>query len=91
MLNMGGVGVNEGYRGNKGLPHIWRYPWVMRRELREGGFRIISFEASSLCMPYGKFLLPLAARWERHRASPIVRNFGYGSIAVAEKSPISKS
>jgi SAM-dependent methyltransferase len=84
-LNMGGIGVNEGYRGNKRLPHVWRYPWVMRRELRASGLAITSFQASSLCLPYASRLLPLIKKLERYRAKPIIRNFGYGSIAVVEK------
>lgn len=84
-LNAGGIGVDEGYRGEKSLPHVWRYPHVMRKELRRGGFRILQFEASSLCMPYFKNLLPLAKKLEKYKSSPVFRQCGYGSIAVVEK------
>lgn len=84
-LNIGGEGVDEGYRGDRSLPHIWRYPHVMKRRLRDGGFRIISFEASSLCLPYANALIPALRKIERYKTSPILRNFGYGSIAVVEK------
>ena len=85
ILNLGGEGVNEGYSGDSRLPHIWRYPWVMRRKLKNGGFRIVSFQASSLCLPYFKRLIPLIRKLERFNASPVIKNFGYGSIAVVEK------
>ncbi len=85
ILNLGGEGVNEGYAGDARLPHIWRYPWVMRRKLEEAGFRIVSFQASSLCLPYFKTLLPLAKKMEKYRTAPVMKNFGYGSIATVEK------
>lgn len=85
LLNMGGIGVDEGYRGDRSLPHIWRYPHVMRKELLKGGFRIVSFQASSFCIPYMNALIPALRKIERYKAYPIMRNFGYGSIAVVEK------
>ena len=84
--NIGGIGVDEGYRGNKSLPHIWRFPHVMRNELKKGGFSIITFEASSLCLPYIERLLPFAKKMERLRGAPILKNCGYGSIAVITKN-----
>ncbi len=85
LLNAGGTGVDEGYRGDKSLPHVWRYPHVMRRELRKGGFRILRFEASSLCLPHFESLLPLIKKLEKYKAAPLLRQCGYGSIAVVEK------
>lgn len=85
IINLGGDGVNEDYSGRQGLPHLWRYPWVMRRDLRRGGFKIIHFEASSLCLPYFNRFLPLIKKLDKFKAAPIIRNFGYGSIAVVEK------
>ena len=85
ILGIGGEGVDEGYSGNLELPHIWRYPWVMRKRLKQGGFKIIHFEASSLVLPYFNFLLPFIKYLEKFKAKPIIRNFGYGSIAVVEK------
>ena len=87
LLNAGGVGIDEGYRGDETLPHVWRYPHVMRKQLRDGGFRIRRFEASSLCFPYFTSLLPLARQLEKYRAAPVFRECGYGSIAVLEKTP----
>jgi len=85
ILNLGGEGVNEGYGGYEELPHIWRYPWIMRRRLRQAGFRIIHFEASSLCLPYFNKLLPLIKKIDQYKDRLLIRNFGYGSIAVVEK------
>jgi ubiquinone/menaquinone biosynthesis C-methylase UbiE len=84
--NVFGEGVQEGYAGSKELPHIWRYPWVMRRRLeRATGWRIVLFEAGTLVLPYFKALLPLSKALDRFRSAPLLRNLGYGSIAVLEK------
>ena len=85
ILNFGDIGVDEGYGGNSNLPHVWRYPWIMRKQLKEGGFKIIHFEASSICLPYFPFLLPVIKFLEKFKSKPIIRNFGYGSIALVEK------
>lgn len=78
-------GVQEGYAGSMDLPHVWRYPWAMRRRLeRATGWNIVRFEASTLVLPYLASLLPLIRRFDRHRTAPLLRNLGYGSIAVLE-------
>ncbi len=79
-----GEGVQEGYAGHGELPHVWRFPWVMRRRLRHPDWKRVSYEASTLCLPYVNAFLP-AVRWlDRYRSCPILRNLGYGSIAVFE-------
>jgi 2-polyprenyl-3-methyl-5-hydroxy-6-metoxy-1,4-benzoquinol methylase len=78
-------GVQEGYAGVGELPHVWRYPWVMRRRLEHGGFRIRRFEAATLMLPYFPQLLPLVKVLDRFKHWPVLRDFGYGSIAVLEK------
>lgn len=85
LIHLFGEGVQEGYAGHDELPHIWRYPWVMRRRLRHGDFSLTSFQASSLALPYFDQLLPLMRRLDRYRAVPILRNFGYGSFAVLDR------
>jgi len=78
-------GVQEGYAGEKELPHIWRYPWVVRRRLvRATGWKVVRYEASTLMMPYLTFLLPVIRFLERFRGAPLIRNIGYGSICVLE-------
>lgn len=78
-------GVNENYGGVKGLPHLLRYPWVMKREMREAGFKMTIFEAASICLPYFSFLLPLIKFLDKYKDKPILRNFGLGSVVVLEK------
>ena len=85
LLNLGGEGIDEGYAGDARLPHVWRYPWVMRRDIRKGSFRIIHFQASSFALPYMQWLIEISKWLEQYRGSPILRNLGYGSIAVVEK------
>lgn len=86
ILGIFGQGVNESYGGKKELPHLWRYPWVMKKELKKAGFKIISFEPASICLPYVKLLLPLVKFLDKHKESSFLRNFGYGSIALVEKA-----
>jgi len=85
ILNIFGKGVDEGYASRKGLPHLWRYPWIMKRELEAAGFKIVAFEAASLCLPYFFSFLPLIKFFDRYKDRPLLRNFGCGSIAVLEK------
>lgn len=78
-------GVQEGYAGEKDLPHVWRYPWVMRRRLSQAtGWKIVRFEASTLIGPYFVSFLPFIRWLDRFRHLPLLRNLGYGSIAVLE-------
>lgn len=85
LLHLGREGVQEGYAGVGELPHIWRYPWIMRRRLEKGGFKIVRFEAGTLVLPYFGFLLPLVKLLDRGKHLPFLRNFGYGSVALLEK------
>jgi ubiquinone/menaquinone biosynthesis C-methylase UbiE len=85
IFNIFGKGVNEGYVGKKDLPHLRRYPWAMKKELKKAGFKIVKFEANTICLPYFNFFLPLIKWLDKYAQSPILRNFGYGSIAVVEK------
>ena len=78
-------GINQGYANKKDFPHLWRYPWVMRKELKRAGFKIINFEAVSICLPYFNFLLPLIRFLDKYKKNFFLKNFGYGSITVLEK------
>jgi 2-polyprenyl-3-methyl-5-hydroxy-6-metoxy-1,4-benzoquinol methylase len=88
LINLGGKGIDEGYAGED-VPHLWRFPWIMRRQLRDGGFRILSFEGGSLAIPFIPSVLPgfigVQKRIDALRGAPLFRNFGFGSIAVLEK------
>jgi len=85
-LILGRDGVNEGYAGVKGLPHIQRYPWVIKREFKKFGFKIISFEPVSIIFPYFSFLLPIIKFLDKYKDKPILRNLGCGSVAYLEKN-----
>lgn len=82
-------GPNEGYAGNMEVPHVWRFPWVMRRQIESVGFRIEIFEAGPLIFPYLSQYIPpirvIQPSIDRLRAKPIFRNFGFGSMAVCRK------
>lgn len=84
-LIIGKKGVNENYGGVKDLPHLWRYPWIMKKEMREVGFKAVAFEAATLCLPYFGFLLPIIKILDKYKDKPILRNFGCGSIIYLEK------
>ena len=77
-------GVDEGYGPNK-LPHLRRYPWVVKKELMNAGFKIVHFEANSLCLPYFNFWLPIIKFIDRFKGKPILRNLGPAVLVVVEK------
>jgi 2-polyprenyl-3-methyl-5-hydroxy-6-metoxy-1,4-benzoquinol methylase len=84
-LIIGKKGVNENYGGVKDLPHLWRYPWIMRKDMRRAGFKIVAFEGATLCFPYFSFLLPLIKFLDKYKDKPILRNFGCGSTVYLKK------
>lgn len=83
--NIFSEGVNEGYAGKSDIPHVWRYPWVMRKQLKQAGFNIVSFEAATFSLPYFNFFIPLIAFLDRFKKINFIYNFGFGSIAEVTK------
>ena len=85
----GDEGPQEGYAGNKNLPHIWRFPWVMIRMIRSSGFKIEHYEADSLLIPYLANYLPFVRLMhrglDRLADKPILKYFGYGSHVLCRK------
>ena len=77
-------GVNESYVG-AGVPHMFRFPRVMKRKIKKGNFKLIKYEASSICLPYFEFFLPTIRFIDKFRDKPILRNFGYGTTFIIEK------
>jgi ubiquinone/menaquinone biosynthesis C-methylase UbiE len=75
----GKEGVNEGYAGKKENIHIFRFPWVLIRKIREVGFEIETFEAQTIRPPY--LQLPFNTQ-HLHR---ILRYFGLGTVFVLRK------
>ena len=81
-------GVNEGYGGRKHLPHLWRYPWVLKKELREAGFEILHYEAPCVPLPYLGAVpgwLRVQEKIDRLGQAPILRYLGYGSLVTVQK------
>jgi SAM-dependent methyltransferase len=84
-VNLFGEGVQEGYAGKDELPHIWRFPWIVRRRLSHPDWKIVSYEASSLSLPYVNALIPVVRWLDRFRSLPFLRYLGYGSTIVLER------
>lgn len=81
---LGREGVNETY-GGADVPHIFRFPWIMKEKVRRLGFYLVSYQADCLCLPYFESLLPLIKYLDRFKGQKILRNFGYGTAYVVEK------
>lgn len=82
---MGREGVDEGYAGTK-MPHIFRFPRILLQKARKYGYTVVTYEASSLCIPYFVSLLPLIRFLDRFRAKPVFRNCGYGTTYILQKT-----
>jgi 2-polyprenyl-3-methyl-5-hydroxy-6-metoxy-1,4-benzoquinol methylase len=80
----GREGVNETYGGAE-VPHIFRFIRNMKKRVRKNGFTLKYYEASSICLPYFGVLLPVIKFLDRFRASPVLRNCGYGTTFLIEK------
>ena len=83
-LATGCEGVNETYGGTD-APHIFRFPWIMKRKVRRLGFRLVSYQADCLCLPYFEFLLPCVKSLDRFKDRKFFRNLGYGTAYIVEK------
>lgn len=81
----GAEGVNETY-GGEGAPHIFRFVRNMKKRIKDNRFVLVSYEASSICLPYFTFLLPLIKFMDKYRDKPLLRNCGYGTTFTIEKS-----
>jgi SAM-dependent methyltransferase len=88
-LARGEEGPDEGYGEGKAMPHVWRFPRVLRRQIESAGFVIERFEAGPLIFPYLAEYVPAVRRLhealDRHRDAALLRNFGYGSMVVCRK------
>lgn len=83
-LISGKEGVDEFYAGVD-VPHVFRFPSVMKKKIEENGFHLLRYEASSICLPYFEFLLPLIKFLDKYRNKPFLRNCGYGTTFVIGK------
>ncbi len=83
-LITGREGVNETY-GGADVPHIFRFPWIMKRKVKRLGFHLVSYQADCLCLPYFESLLPWIKFLDRFKDRTVLRNLGYGTAYVVEK------
>ncbi len=83
-LAVGDEGVDEGYVGTDAT-HIFRFPGVMKKKIESAGFTLISYEASSIVLPYFNTLLPVTRFLDKWKDKPVLRNLGYGTTFVIEK------
>lgn len=77
-------GVNEFYAGHN-VPHIFRFPWIMKKKAKKFGFNIVNYEASSLCLPFFESLFAVSKILDKYKNRKFFRNFGYGTTYVLEK------
>lgn len=77
-------GVNETYAGTD-APHVFRFPWVVRRHIARAGARLVHQEASTLAPPFFGMLVPLARFIDQYRGMPVLKELGYGTTFVIER------
>lgn len=77
-------GVDERYAGND-VPHVFRFPFIMKKKINRYGYFLVRSEASTLALPYFEFLLPLSKLLDKLRKKKVFNNFGYGTTFYIEK------
>lgn len=77
-------GVDEGYAGND-VPHVFRFPSVLRKKLKRYGYYLEEQEASTLLIPFFATLLPFSRLLDRLTKKPFFRDCGYGTTFVIDK------
>lgn len=77
-------GVDESYGGGD-VPHVFRFPSVMKRKIYAHNFKLIEHSASSICLPYFDSLLPIIRFFDKFKNKIILRGLGYGTTFVIEK------
>lgn len=82
----GAEGVNESYAGQSNIPHIFRFPYIMKKKIKKMGFLLVGYEASSICLPFFEFLLPIIKFFDKYKDKKVLRNFGYGTTYIIEKN-----
>jgi len=77
-------GVDERYAGND-VPHVFRFPFVMRRKIKKYGYRLVKQQASTLALPYFETLMPITKGLDKLKSKNFFNNFGYGTTFYIEK------
>lgn len=77
-------GVKESY-GQEGVPHVFRFPWVMKKKIKQAGFHLVEYQASTLCCPFFSSLLPIIKFFDHYKKQKFFRDCGYGTSYVIEK------
>lgn len=83
-LIFGKDGVDETYAGS-GMPHVFRFPHVVRRHIHAAGAHVVMQEASTLALPYFEMFLPVSRFLDRFRRVPLLRSCGYGTTFVIKR------
>jgi len=81
---LGREGVDEGYAGND-VPHVFRFPSVLRKKLKKYGYTLEAQEASTLLIPFFSSLLPLSRQLDTLTTKPFFKDCGYGTTFVINK------
>lgn len=86
-------GVNEGYEGDRSLPHVWRFPRAMRHLFDSLGLDLIEITAGPLIVPWfpgtSVRLQRLQVRVDRLlRRRPIARQLGFGTHLTFAKRTV---
>lgn len=88
IVNLGGEGVDEGYAGTQ-MPHIWRYPWVVRRKIKQANLAFVDCEAPTLVPPYLLTYIPVLKPFyqliDRLTTAPVFKYLGYGTTFRVKK------
>ncbi|MHA1253900.1 MAG: hypothetical protein ACTSRP_28310, partial [Candidatus Helarchaeota archaeon] len=86
-INRDGIYENYGNRKDIYLPHLWYYPWKIKKMLNKTRFRVIRYEASSIFFPFINIpvILKLLIKLNRNKNKKYLNKFGYGTIYILKK------
>ncbi|MHA1694021.1 MAG: class I SAM-dependent methyltransferase [Candidatus Helarchaeota archaeon] len=86
-INRDGIYENYGNRKDIYLPHLWYYPWKIKKLLNKTGFRVIKSEASSIFLPFITIpkVLKLLIKLNKIKDKKYLNKFGYGTIFILNK------
>lgn len=65
--------------------HFLRFPWFMKKQIKQHNFKIVTFGSDGLTIPWLKKINKLQTVIEKLCYAPGFRNFGFGSHAYLKK------